>query len=94
MSAGHQDWRRTVRDVKSLLARALNVEERDPVCAEIFRYFAEQKALLLCEVVPGPLAVARRALVLRARRHHGHQKNIWNIKRRRGRGGRGNSENL
>lgn len=62
MSAMHRDWRRTVRDVKSLLARALKVEERDPVEAEIFRYFAAHKALLLCQVAPGPLNVARLAL--------------------------------
>lgn len=67
----NQDWRGIVRSCNSLLARALKMEERDPETAEILRYFAEVKALTICEVVPGTLAEARRALVAVPNRKHG-----------------------
>lgn len=85
MSAGHQEWHRTVRDVKSLLARALKAEERDPVEAEILRYFAAHKALLLCQVPPGPINVARLALTEPVGRRHCPSQKFWRKKRCRGR---------
>lgn len=84
MTASGQDWRRLVRSWHGLQAWALKIERRDPEGAVILRYWASEKARLLYEVTPGPLEVARRALL--------GEKKSRNTKRLRARGGRFNSQ--
>lgn len=81
-----QDWRRLVRSWHSLLAWALKIEPRDPEGAEILRLWAGEKARLLCEVSPGSIEAARKALA--------DKKISRNRKRLRARGGGHKSEFL
>jgi hypothetical protein len=63
MNTEHRGWLHLVREIQALLAVASKVEARDPEGATIMRFWAAEKALLICDPAPGTLDVALRALI-------------------------------